>query len=71
MCDDTKFHVGGSRGKSEQMCSLSYRVNRKTYALFPMYALCHICKNIPSELGFNRFLLFGPFWKIISYKSLD
>ena len=40
ICDDTKFQVSGR----EYQNISAYRVNRKTYVLFSIYAFCHMCK---------------------------
>ena len=51
-CDDTKFQVGGRENWNICVHCISCEQKNEKCA-FSIYALCHMCKNIPCELGFR------------------
>ena len=51
MCDDTKFQVSGK--EYQNICVLCISCEQKNICAFSIYAFCHMCKNIPCELGFT------------------
>ena len=49
ICDDTKFQVSGR--EYQKICALCISCEQKNICAFSIYAFCHMCKNIPFELG--------------------
>ena len=51
ICDDTKFQVSGREYQNISVLCIS--CEQKNICAFSIYAFCHMCKNIPRELGFR------------------
>ena len=52
ICDYTKFQVGGRENQNIYVLCIS--CEQKSICAFSIYAFCHMCKNIPCELGFRH-----------------
>ena len=70
ICDDTKFQVSGR--EYQNMCVLCITCEQKNIHVcaFSIYAFCHMCKNIPCELGFSmKPIYFGWKFPALRYKE--
>ena len=52
ICDYIKFQVGGR--ENQNICVFCISCEQKSICAFSIYAFCHICKNIPCELGLSK-----------------
>ena len=52
VCDATKFQVDG--GENQNICVFCISCKQKNICAFSIYSFCHMCKNIPSKLGFKQ-----------------